>query len=288
MQKSIGPYELVRRLGFGGMAEVHLAIAHGASGFSRTVAIKTLLPGLVDDVRCVRGLIREATLAAKLHHRNLVYVHGLGVHDGQYYLVMEYVDGGDLHGAVLPEPLALHVAGELALGLAHVHAAPDERGLPLGLVHRDLSPANVLVSTSGDVKLADLGIAKATALADRTEAGALRGTYAYMAREQVAGEPVTAAADQWGLAVVLAELITGVRVFAGDVPLDTMHAIERGERRLDGLAPDVRAIVERSTSADPSERYRSIDELRIELDSIRRTREPAGTAELAAWVQTRA
>jgi eukaryotic-like serine/threonine-protein kinase len=288
MQKSIGPYELVRRLGFGGMAEVHLALAHGASGFSRTVAIKTLLPGLVDDARCVRGLIREATLAAQLHHRNLVYVHGFGVDDGQYYIVMEYVDGGDLHGTVLPEPLALHVASELALGLAHVHAAHDDRGLPLGLVHRDLSPANVLVSSTGDVKLADLGIAKATALADRTEAGALRGTYAYMSREQIAGEPVTAAADQWGLAVVLAELITGVRVFAGDVPLDTMHAIERGERRLDGIAPDVRAVIESATHAEPTQRFRSIDELRIELERIRRTREPVGTVELAAWVQERA
>jgi eukaryotic-like serine/threonine-protein kinase len=287
MSKSIGPYELVRRVGFGGMAEVHLAIAHGASGFSRTVAIKTLLPGMVDDVRCVRGLIREATLAAQLHHRNLVYVHGFGVDDGQYYLVMEYVDGGDLHGAVVPEPLALHVASELALGLAHVHSARDERGLPLGLVHRDLSPANVLVSTTGDVKLADLGIAKATALADRTEAGALRGTYAYMAREQVAGEPVTATADQWGLAVVLAELITGMRVFAGDVPLDTMHAIERGEARLDGVAPDVRAVIARAIDPDPRRRYPSIDVLRIELDRVRRTRAPVSAAELAVWVRGR-
>jgi serine/threonine-protein kinase len=287
MRKSLGPYQLVRRIGFGGMAEVHLAIAHGASGFQRTVAIKTLLPSVVGEAAYERGLIREAQIAGNLHHRNLVYVHGFGVEDGLHYMVMEYVDGGDLADAVLPEPLALHVACELALGLQHLHEARDERGLSLGLVHRDLSPSNVLVSTTGDVKLADFGIAKATAHVDLTASGARRGTYAYMAPEQLEGEAVTPATDQFALAVTLAELVTGERVFAGEAPWQIMEAIRADRGNLTGLAEDLAAVVRRATAPSAPARFASIDELRVALEAIRRTRPPAGTAELAAWARAR-
>jgi serine/threonine-protein kinase len=287
VRNSLGPYQLVRRLGRGGMAEVHLATSYGASGFQRTVAIKTLAPELVGNAELERALIHEATLAGKLHHRNLVAVLGLGVDDGLYYVVMEYVDGGDLAGAVLPEPLALHVVGEVALGLAHLHAACDERGLPLGIVHRDISPSNVLVSTTGDVKLADFGIAKATALADLTAAGTRKGTYAYMSPEQLAGESVTPASDQFGLAVTLVELITGARPFAGDTPWATMEAMRAGDTQLDGLAGDVEHVVRRALALDSRARFATVDALRSALDDLRVTRERAGTAELAAWVRVR-
>jgi len=267
------------------MAEVHLATCFGASGFARTVAIKTLAPELVGNAELERALIHEATLAGKLHHRNLVAVLGLGVDDGLYYVVMEYVDGGDLAGARLPEPLALHVVGELALGLAYLHAARDERGLPLGIVHRDVSPSNLLVSSTGDVKLADFGIAKATALADLTGAGTRKGTYAYMSPEQLAGEAVTPASDQFGLAVTLVELITGARPFSGDTPWATMEAIRAGAPQLDGLALDLESIVRIALAPDPAARFATIDALRCALDEVRRTRESAGTAELAGWVK---
>ena len=262
---------------------MHLAIAYGASGFARVVAIKTLAPELVGNAELERALIREATLAGKLHHRNLVAVLGLGVDEGLYYVVMEYVDGGDLAGAVLPESLALHVVGELALGLEHLHRARDERDLPLGLVHRDISPANVLVSTTGDVKLADFGIAKATALADLTAAGARKGTYAYMSPEQLGGEPLSAASDQFGLAVTLVELISGRRVFHGETPIAIMEAIRAGAADLEGLADDIGAIVRTALAVDPAARFESIDELRRALAAIRR--DAIGTAELAEWVR---
>jgi len=285
LRSSLGPYQLVRRIGRGGMGEVHLAIAHGASGFSRAVAIKTLVPELADDAELTRALIREATIAGALHHRNLVAVLGLGVDDGIYYVVMEYVDGGDLSTYLpLPEPLALHVVHEAALGLAFLHAARDDHGLPLGIVHRDVSPTNVLVSSTGDVKLADFGIAKATALADLTAAGTRKGTYAYMAPEQLAGEPVAQASDQFGLAVTLAELVTGRRPFAGDTPWATMDAIRTGAADLDGLADDVAALVRRALAVDPAARFASIDELRVALAAIQRSRAPVGPVELGAMI----
>lgn len=289
MIRAIGPYQLVRRLGRGGMAEVHLAIASGASGFERRVAIKRLAPELAGDPALERALIREATLAGTLHHRNLVAVLGLGVHDGSYYVVMEYVDGGDLArwlDGPLPEPLALHIVHELALGLGHLHAATAASGLPLDIVHRDVGPANVLVSTTGDVKLGDFGIAKPTALADLTIAGTRKGRYAYMSPEQLAGDPVTAAADQFGLGVTLVELIAGARPFAGENPWVLRDAIRAGAA-LGGLAPDLAAIAARALGFEPGDRYPSVDALRREVADAQRLRAPATAVDLGDWVRAR-
>lgn len=274
------------------MAEVHLAISHGASGFERHVAIKLLAPELAGEPELERALIREATLAGTLHHRNLVAVLGLGVHDGSYYVVMEYVDGADLARHLdgpLPEPLALHIVHELALGLAYLHAATDTRGLPLGIVHRDVGPANVLVSTTGDVKLGDFGIAKATALADLTAAGARKGRYAYMAPEQLAGEPITGAADQFGLGVTLVELVTGARPFAGESPWALLDAV-RGGAQISGLADlatDLGAIATRMLAFDARDRYASVDDARRAIAEAQRRRSPATAIDLGSWVRAR-
>lgn len=290
---SIGPYALVRRLGRGGMAEVHLARALGASGFERLVAVKTLAPELAGEAELERALVHEATLAGRLAHRNLVAVLDLGVADGGYYVVLEYVDGGDLARRLrahsLPEPLALHVIHELALGLAYLHDARDARGLPLGIVHRDVAPANVLVSTTGDVKLGDFGVAKATALVDRTAAGTRKGRYAYMAPEQLAGAPVTAAADQFGLAVTLVELLAGHRPFPGqDAETPSWQLLEEirdNPPSLDGVALELQPIVARALAVEARDRFGSVDELRRALAVIQRTRAPVGASELAAWVR---
>jgi len=285
---SIGPYSLVRRLGRGGMAEVHLAVAHGASGFARSVAIKTLVPELSGTPELERALIHEARLAGRLSHRNLVAVLGLGVDDGVYYVVLEWVDGGDLATLLrrhpLPLELALMIAEEIALGLDHVHRAVDDRGLPLGLVHRDVSPSNILVSRAGEPKLGDFGIAKATALADLT-GGTRKGKYAYMSPEQLAGEPLGPASDQWSLAVTLIELATGARPFDGETPLATMDNIRVGATAaIDHLPADVAAIVRRSVAVDPAARFASVGALREALAEARRARAPVALPELARWV----
>ncbi|MGE0402928.1 MAG: serine/threonine-protein kinase [Kofleriaceae bacterium] len=290
---SIGPYALVRRLGRGGMAEVHLARAVGASGFERFVAIKTLAPELAGEAELERALIHEATLAGRLAHRNLVAVLDLGVADGGYYVVLEYVDGGDLatraRAHALPEPLALHVVHELALGLAYLHDARDARGLPLGIVHRDVAPANVLVSTAGDVKLGDFGVAKATALVDRTAAGTRKGRFAYMAPEQLAGAPVTAAADQFGLAVTLVELLVGHRPFPGQnadaSSWQLLDEIRTTAPVFDGVALELQPIIARALAVEARDRFASVDELRRALAVIQRTRATVGSSELAAWVR---
>jgi serine/threonine-protein kinase len=217
---------------------------------------------------------------------------GLGVHDGGYYVVMEYVDGTDLARHLdgpLPEPLALHVVHELAVGLAYLHAATDARGLPLGIVHRDVGPANVLVSTTGDVKLGDFGIAKATALADLTAAGARKGRYTYMAPEQLAGEPVASAADQFGLGVTLVELVTGARPFAGETPWALLDAIRAGAQfsGLAGLATDLVEIAARMLAFDARDRFASVDEARRTIAEAQGRRAPASAIELGHWVRSR-
>ena len=293
VRESIGPYALVRRLGRGGMAEVHLARAVGASGFERFVAIKTLAPELAGEAELERALIHEATLAGRLAHRNLVAVLDLGVADGGYYVVLEYVDGGDLAARVRdrppPEALALHVVHEVALGLAYLHDARDARGLPLGIVHRDVAPANVLVSTTGDVKLGDFGVAKATALVDRTAAGTRKGRYAYMAPEQLAGAPVTAAADQFGLVVTLVELLVGHRPFPGQdldhPPWQLLDELRASLPALDGIAADLHPLITRALAIEAPARFPSIDALRRALAEIQRSRAPVDAAELAAWVR---
>jgi len=287
-RSSLGPYALVRRLGRGGMAEVFLAIAHGASGFARRVAIKVLLPELQGEPALERALVREALVAGALAHRNLAAVLDLGVDDGVTYVVMEYVDGGDLdtltRGQRLPLPLALLVVEELALGLDHLHRAVDDRGLPLGLVHRDVSPSNVLVSSAGEIKLGDFGIAKATALADLT-GGTRKGKYAYMSPEQHAGEPLGPASDQFALGVTLVELATGNRPFDGETPLATMENVRRGVRpTLTMLPADVVALAHRSLAPAAADRFATVEALRLAIAAARRGLPPVALPDLAAWL----
>jgi eukaryotic-like serine/threonine-protein kinase len=228
----IGPYRVLSRLGAGGLCEVFLAEAYGASGFVRRVAIKRLHSALEGEADLVRALIREAQLGGWLRHRGLVSVHDLGCEEGRYFVVMEWIDGFDLATLIAamppPAPVARTLASELASTLEYVHRACDLDGRALGLVHRDLSANNVLLSREGEVKLCDFGLAKATLLADHSRGDLRKGTYAYMSPEQVepsAHHPLTQASDQFAFGVLLAELLTGHRPFDRDSVLDTMHAI---------------------------------------------------------------
>jgi serine/threonine-protein kinase len=288
----IGPYRIVRRAGAGGMAEVFLAKAFGASGFEKDVAIKVLLPEHRGDPAMEKLLLEEAKLGARLSHECLVGVHELGVDAGVYYVRMDWVDGADLATLARAEPLetrlALLVAKRVALALAYVHAAADARGMPLGLVHRDVSPQNVLVSRSGEVKLGDFGIAKATRRADTTQANLRRGKYAYMSPEHVAREPLAARSDQFGLGVMLYELLVGRRPFDGESPLITLDRIrEAAPPDTSSIDEDVADLVLRCLARDPADRFRETDALVRAIAEARRARDPATALDLARWVRDR-
>lgn len=292
LPERIGPYRILSRLGAGGMAEVFLAHAYGASGFEKKIAIKQLLPELRGEPELEKLLLEEARLGALLSHECLIGVHELGVDRGVYYVRMDYVDGADLaalaaHEAMDPA-LALLVAERVTLALAYVHGSADARGVPLGLVHRDVSPQNVLCSRSGGVLLGDFGIAKATQRADTTQANFRRGKYAYMSPEQVEKAPLGPASDQFGLGVMLYELSTGARPYDGETPLLTLDRIrEAAPPDVRALAPDVAAIVLRCLRRAAADRFPSTEAALLAITEARRARPAVTALDLARWVAER-
>lgn len=265
LPRPFGPFLLEAKLGQGGMAEVFRARVFGASGFEKVVVLKTLKAELVGEPELERMFLEEARLQARLSHRNLVQAHDVGTTDGRPWARLDFVDGLDLArlGAPLPEDVVRFVAGEIALGLHALHEATDDAGRPLGVVHRDVSPKNVLLSRLGEVKLADFGIARATQLREQTRGGVRKGTYAYMSPEQVAGRPLTAASDQFALATLVVELLTGTRPFDGATPLETMDRIrDAAAPALDAVPAGLREVVLRAFAREPSHRFASSRALR--------------------------
>jgi len=289
--RQIGPYKILRRLGHGGMAEVFLGVRFGASGFEKELAIKTLLPAYLGNARLERLLIEEAKVGARFNHRNIVSVHDLNVDRGSYYVAMDYVHGADLRALlkrVLPAPaLALMIAEEVALALGYVHNMTDEHGRALGLVHRDVSPSNILLSTAGEVKLADFGIAKATLLVDMTWGRFRKGKYAYMSPEQIQNQPLTLQSDQFGLGVALMEMLCGKRPFDGDSPVETMTLIREAKPPdLKGIPRKIRPIIRTCLARDPDDRFASAEHLHQAINKARHAFPDVSVIDLAEWVQS--
>lgn len=288
--EQLGPYRILRRIGHGGTAQVFLALAYGASGFEKQIALKTLLPEFTGDGALEKLLIEEARLGARLQHRNLVQVHDLGIDEGIYYVRMDYIDGPNLATLLRretpPIALALFLAEELTLALEYVHTLSDEEGRPLGLVHRDVSPSNILVSRFGEVKLSDFGIAKATLLSDITWGKVLKGKYAYMSPEQIRGEPLGPQSDQFSLGVTLFELLSGERPYDGETPLETMDNIRQAAPPdLTALPEVVRPLILRCLAPKPADRFPDMEALRKELTQARASFPLAGPSELGRWVR---
>ncbi len=257
---TLGPYRLLRRLGFGGTSQVFEAAFYGASGFEKRVAIKTLLPQFVGDHEFERLFIREATLGAHLTHPNLVQVHDFGIDQGTQYMRLDLVCGGTLADLLLHGPLSPHetsrIAAEIGRGLAYLHDATDLDGRPLGLVHRDLKPSNVLLGEDRFARLGDFGISKATAMADVTRGNVRRGSYCYMSPEQVRGERLGPRSDQFSFGSILYEMLTGVRAFDAPTVPEVCDAVEAAETpSLDAVPPPFRPVVQRLLSSEPSARY---------------------------------
>src|SRR5690349_2498488 len=241
-----GKYQLLELLARGGMAEVFKAKSYGVEGFEKVLVIKRILPELGENPQFVEMFIAEAKIAVTLSHANIVQVFDLGRADESYFIAMEYVAGYDFatvlrRGRQLRRPvsqeLAVFVVSELAKGLDYAHRRRDANLRPLSIVHRDVSPQNVLLSFEGEVKLTDFGIAKArTIVKDETEVGVLKGKYAYMSPEQARAEPVDARTDLYALGVVLYEALAGVNPFQADSSYETIRRVR------DGQAPMLKSI----------------------------------------------
>jgi eukaryotic-like serine/threonine-protein kinase len=257
-------YELLDRIGVGGMAEIFRGKAVAAGGFEKPVAIKRILPHLSQDKRFVELLIAEAKVLSLLKHRNIVQIFDVGLgDDGKYFLVMEYVDGRDL-GAVqrglevrrrlLPFDLALHLGAEICEALEHAHTARAPDGKPMSLVHRDVSPSNVLLSRAGEIKLTDFGIAK-RAEQEATSGGAVRGKFAYISPEQARNEQLDPRSDVFSVGILLWELVTNRRLFSGLGDLEALRAVRDAQvprpRDIDHrLSPEIDALIMAALTRD--------------------------------------
>jgi serine/threonine-protein kinase len=268
----IGKYVVRRKLAEGGMAEIYLAAVLGPEGFEKDVVIKRVRPGLADDPGFVRMFIAEARVASRLNHANLVHIFDFDKHEDTYYLAMEYVRGHSLwelrrrcqeRGVPIPPTLVAQIAMEVARGLAFAHRL-TENGRSLGLVHRDVTPHNVLLSFDGTVKLTDFGIAKAGTRA--TASGVLKGKFAYMSPEQARGDPVDPRTDVFALGVTCWELLTGARLFEGDGDVAVLRAVQESliapPARLNPNVPAaLDAVVMRALERDPTRRWPTAHEM---------------------------
>lgn len=259
-------YRLAERLAVGGMAEVFRGERLGPGGFAKPVAIKRVLPDLAKEPRFVAMFLEEARIAAQLSCPNLIQVFDFGEEGGSYFMVMEYVDGVDLAGltssaGVLAVDVVIHLGRSLGNALDHIHTAAGPDGRPLGIVHRDVTPANVLVSRAGDVKLGDFGIAKSRARAARTESGTVKGKLAYLSPEQARGDPVDARTDIYGLGLLLFEMLTGERYLDAENEPDLLRLAERPARRRVAEHREVSRTVDeaiaRALAPEPERRFPS-------------------------------
>ena len=236
---SLKKFEILEMIAKGGMAEVYRAKTVGFSGFEKEVCVKKILPHLTEDKSFVDMFVNEAKLAATLNYANIVQVHDLCVSgNGEYFIVMEYVNGKDLSdviraaqlaGREVPWDIAVHICRETCKGLHYAHTKQDSDGAPLNIIHRDISPHNVLVSFMGEVKIVDFGIAKASSIMNKTAVGILKGKYGYMSPEQARGQPLDHRSDIFNTGIVLYELLVGERCFAGSSDFSTLNLMRNAE-----------------------------------------------------------
>ncbi len=294
----LGRYRVLRRLGAGGMAEVFLAKARGAEGIEKVLVVKRVLPTFARSQRFVDMFTAEAQVAVRLNHPNVVQVYGFEREQDEFLLAMEFVDGLDLgrlvsaarrQGRRIPPPLAAYVCMEVAKGLDYAHRRRDEEGRELEIVHRDVSPQNILLSYDGVVKVADFGIAKARLVSEET--GVIKGKFAYMSPEQASGERVDRRSDVYSLGVVLAELLMHRPMHQGHRGLEVLERVRRGEvtfpRDVDPTVPEqLDQIVRKALQLDPEDRHQSARSLASDLARYLHTlEEPVDATTLETFIQ---
>ncbi len=276
--EAFGPYLVYEELGMGGMAQVHRAEIAGREGFQRPVALKRMLPHVASNADMVKAFVREAHLASHLRHANVAQTYELGKVDGIYFIAMELIAGRNLREILkqcalttgpMPVPVALNILNQLCDALDYAHNLCDEGGTPLGIIHRDVSPSNVIVAEGGVVKLIDFGIAKASASGMQTMSGTIKGKFGYMAPEYIAGS-IDARADLFALGVIAHELLTNKPLFSTADDLETLERVRKMEvlppSHKNPLIPcEVDDIVMTALSRDPSRRWQHATALKNAL-----------------------
>ncbi|MBW1870681.1 MAG: protein kinase [Deltaproteobacteria bacterium] len=298
--QKMGRYQLLALLATGGMAEIYLARQTGIQGFERLVVVKKILPHLAKQKKFLDMFLDEARIAAQLNHPNIVQIYDLGQEGEDFFIAMEYLEGESLGylasearkaGQVLQPAIAAGIIAQVCDGLDCAHNLQDEAGIPLRVVHRDVSPQNIIVLFSGAVKLVDFGVAKAASKIHQTRVGTLKGKLAYMSPEQCMSKPVDPRSDVFSLGAVAWELLTRRRLFKRDQEAGMINAILNEE------IPSVRevhsdvstvldGIVMKSLQKDPKDRFQTAGEMGATLrDYIRRTGAAAGVHDIAAFTQ---
>ena len=299
MAVPFGKYELLRKIASGGMGQVFLAREHG-TGFERLVVLKLILPHLAEDDEFLTMFLEEAGLVARLTHPNLITILDLSEIEGRHCLAMEYVQGDDVRrldkfsrsqGKPLPVGLILRIIADAAAGLDYAHQARDAQGKPLRLVHRDVSPQNILVGFDGGVKVIDFGVAKAATSSQNTATGVLKGKYPYMSPEQANGQAIDARSDLFALGVVMWELLTGKRLFKGDSDMMTLRLVKdcqvpRPSQLNPRLPPGLDEVVLKALAPTADARYPDCGAFRLALEDYGlNLRLPSSSAHLAAYLR---
>lgn len=298
LPERIGRYEILKRIAIGGMAELFLAKQTGESGFEKQVAIKRVLSNLAEREEFIRMLWDEARIAAALNHPNIAQIYDLDRDGADYFIAMEFCPGLDLHkalerlgtrGQAVPPGIAARMMIDVCNALDYAHNAHDDRGRPLRLVHRDISPQNLVLTDSGSVKLVDFGIAKAVTQLALTATGMLKGKYAYMSPEQVRSQPLDGRSDLFCVGVVLYELLTGVRPFDEETPVATLTAIVESKHVdiawwLPTVPPELATIVDRALAKRVEDRWQTGREMVTALEEyLEGSGQRLSTVDLAEW-----
>jgi serine/threonine protein kinase len=295
----LGPYELGERLGLGGMAEVFVAYRAGPHGFAKKVALKRILPELAQDARFVAMFCDEARISAPLSHPNIVQVIDFGESQGELFMAMEYVEGVSLAKLLryvagrrerFPLAAALFIAHEVLTGLSFAHEACDENGNPLSIVHRDVSPGNVLIGRAGDVKLADFGIVRSAYVDRRTYPGELKGKVGYMSPEQVMGIEVDPRSDLFTVGIILSEMLIARPLFSGQNEFDILTKIYEADlSAIDkygaDLSPAVRDVLRQALAKAPADRFENARDFAAALRRLAQAQQiPLDDSELVPWL----
>ena len=291
---------LLERINVGGMAEVFKAKSFGVEGFERIVAVKRILPTLAEDDEFTTMFVDEARIASQLTHQNIVQIYDLGRHEGTFYIVMEYVAGRDLRAILdgqkkqrrpMEVAKACFIVSRVCEALEYAHRKRDPAGRDLKIIHRDVTPQNVILSFEGEVKLCDFGIAKAASRVSRTQVGVLKGKFAYMSPEQVRGQPIDRRSDVFALGVIFYEMLTGERLFLGESDYATLEAVRNAvippPRQFNpAITPGLERVMLRMLTREPRERYQWAAEVHEDLlEHIVDHGRPYHSRHLRQWIQ---